>query len=128
MCISIHSNSNSGDHLSAVCVFSFRHLAWSAGAEHVGVGQQTLGDAPAAEGAGGRGHGTVAGLVRRKSAGAAHHRPAAQVILAVAAGAVSHLLKQRHDDMICPSPVLVFSAEKGFPSPCRHRHLQALCE
>lgn len=79
---------------SAVCVFSLRHLAWSAGAEHVGVGQQTLGDAPAAEGAGGRGHGAVAGLVRRETAGAAHHRPAAQVVLAVAAGTVSHLLKQ----------------------------------
>lgn len=83
------------DHLLAVCVFSVRHLAWSAGAEHVGVGQQTLGDAPAAEGAGGRGHRAVVGLVRRKSAGATHHCPAAQVIFTVAAGAVSHLLKQR---------------------------------
>lgn len=83
-----------GSFVSCVCVFSGRHLAWSAGAEHVGVGQQTLGDAPAAEGAGGRGHRAVAGLVRRKSAGAADHRPAAQVILTVAAGAVSHLLNQ----------------------------------
>lgn len=39
------------------------HLARRAGADHVGVREEALGDAAAAKGAGGRGHGAVAGLV-----------------------------------------------------------------
>lgn len=69
------------------------HLARSAGAEDVGLGQQALRQAAAAEGARSGADRAVAGLVRGKPTGAADHRPAPQVVLAVATRAVGHLLR-----------------------------------